>query len=241
MTPLDIILTWVPMLGPGAGLAAARSRRCSRRSSGAGEAESAAPAPAPAASTRSNRSASKARPSPTATTATTAASRSGPLDLTLRRGEIVVLAGGNGSGKTTLVKLLAGLYRPESGVVRIDGRAVADADGEAHRQLFSVVFADGHLFPTCSASPADPIDEPARDGLERLGCRSLVSRRATASSRRSTSRRARGGGWPCSPPGWRTGPSASSTNGPPTRTRRSSRSSTPSCSPRCGPRARACW
>ncbi len=33
----------------------------------------------------------------------------GPVDLILRRGEIVILAGGNGSGKTTLVKLISGL------------------------------------------------------------------------------------------------------------------------------------
>ena len=99
----------------------------------------------------------------------------GPLDLTLRRGEIVVLAGGNGSGKTTLVKLLAGLYRPESGVVRIDGRAVANADGEAYRQLFSVVFADGYLFPDLRGLAADPIDEPARAGLDRLELAQWVS------------------------------------------------------------------
>lgn len=99
----------------------------------------------------------------------------GPLDLTLRRCEIVVLAGGNGSGKTTLVKLLAGLYRPERGVVRLDGRPVVDAELAAHRRLFSVVFADGHLFRDLRGLGDDPIDEPARRGLEELGLASLVS------------------------------------------------------------------
>ena len=70
----------------------------------------------------------------------------GPVDLTLRPGELVILAGGNGSGKTTLVKLIAGLYRPDSGDVRIDGHRIGDLDREAYRQLFSIVFADGHLF-----------------------------------------------------------------------------------------------
>ena len=42
----------------------------------------------------------------------------GPIDLTLEPGEIVFLVGGNGSGKTTLVKLLTGLYPPESGSIR---------------------------------------------------------------------------------------------------------------------------
>ncbi len=70
-----------------------------------------------------------------------------PVDLTLRRGEIVILAGGNGSGKTTLVKLITGLYTPASGVVRLDGRVVDDENREAYRQLFSAVYADGYLFP----------------------------------------------------------------------------------------------
>jgi putative ATP-binding cassette transporter len=99
----------------------------------------------------------------------------GPLDLTLRRGEIVVLAGGNGSGKTTLVKLLSGLYRPESGIARVDGRAVSEADAESHRQLFSVVFADGHLFPDLRGIATDPIDDRAREGLERLNLSRVVS------------------------------------------------------------------
>jgi len=45
------------------------------------------------------------------------------LDLELRRGEIVVLAGPNGSGKTTVAKLAAGLLRPDRGVVERRGRA----------------------------------------------------------------------------------------------------------------------
>lgn len=99
----------------------------------------------------------------------------GPMDLTLRRGEIVILAGGNGSGKTTLVKVLSGLYRPESGVVRVDGRAVVDSEAEAYRQLFSVVFADGHLFGDLRGLGISPIDHRARDGLERLGLSPFVS------------------------------------------------------------------
>jgi putative ATP-binding cassette transporter len=99
----------------------------------------------------------------------------GPLDLTLRRGEIVVLAGGNGSGKTTLVKLLSGLYRPDSGAVRVDGRTVDNAESEAHRRLFSVVFADGHVFPDLRGLADDPIDQEAHSGIERLGLAPLVS------------------------------------------------------------------
>ncbi|MDH6593505.1 cyclic peptide transporter [Variovorax sp. TBS-050B] len=48
----------------------------------------------------------------------------GPIDLTLRRGEMVFVVGDNGSGKTTLIKLLLGLYAPQAGEVLIDGAVV---------------------------------------------------------------------------------------------------------------------
>ena len=57
----------------------------------------------------------------------------GPVDLELVPGEIVFLVGGNGSGKTTLVKLLAGLYHPEAGEVLIDDRPVIPELLEAYR------------------------------------------------------------------------------------------------------------
>ncbi len=67
----------------------------------------------------------------------------GPLDLELRKGEVVFITGGNGSGKSTLMKLLTGLYRPADGLVLIDGAAWHIED---HRGLFSTVFTDFHLF-----------------------------------------------------------------------------------------------
>jgi energy-coupling factor transporter ATP-binding protein EcfA2 len=45
------------------------------------------------------------------------------VDLELRRGEIVALAGPNGVGKTTIAKLAAGLLEPQAGAVRRRGRA----------------------------------------------------------------------------------------------------------------------
>jgi putative ATP-binding cassette transporter len=70
----------------------------------------------------------------------------GPLDLTLRAGELVFITGGNGSGKSTLLRLLTALYRPQEGVIALDGLAVEDAAGQAYRDLFSAVFSDAHLF-----------------------------------------------------------------------------------------------
>ncbi|WP_163575820.1 multidrug ABC transporter permease/ATP-binding protein [Halomonas faecis] len=70
----------------------------------------------------------------------------GPLDLTLRRGEVVFLIGGNGSGKSTLARLLTGLYHPQAGSIRVDGRPLQGADWATYRQHFSAIYTDFHLF-----------------------------------------------------------------------------------------------
>lgn len=81
----------------------------------------------------------------------------GPINLTLKRGELVFLIGGNGSGKSTLAMLLTGLYQPVSGTILLDGEAITDI--ERYRQLFSAVFTDVHLFDRLigpDAQPASP-------------------------------------------------------------------------------------
>ncbi|MEG3112497.1 MULTISPECIES: multidrug ABC transporter permease/ATP-binding protein [Pantoea] len=70
----------------------------------------------------------------------------GPINLTLRRGELVFLIGGNGSGKSTLAMLLTGLYQPQSGQLLLDGRAIEASDLDNWRKHFSAVFTDVHLF-----------------------------------------------------------------------------------------------
>ena len=46
------------------------------------------------------------------------------VNLDIYRGEILALLGENGSGKTTLMNMLAGIYFPDSGQIRIDGKDV---------------------------------------------------------------------------------------------------------------------
>ncbi|MEM9457420.1 MAG: ATP-binding cassette domain-containing protein [Myxococcota bacterium] len=70
----------------------------------------------------------------------------GPIDLSLRPGEIVFIVGDNGSGKTTLMKLLCGLYEPREGALMLDGVPLEGAQRIRYRRLFSVVFAQHQLF-----------------------------------------------------------------------------------------------
>lgn len=53
------------------------------------------------------------------------------VDLEVRSGEIVGVIGPNGSGKSTLLSMMSGFYRPDTGVVLVDGAPVPRA--QAHR------------------------------------------------------------------------------------------------------------
>ena len=70
----------------------------------------------------------------------------GPVDFTLNAGELVFITGGNGSGKSTFLKVLAGLYQPDSGKITLDGVRVDDSTRDAYRALIAAIFVDYHLF-----------------------------------------------------------------------------------------------
>jgi putative ATP-binding cassette transporter len=89
----------------------------------------------------------------------------GPIDLAFVPGELVFLVGGNGSGKTTLAKLITGLYTPETGEIRLNGKPIDDASREDYRQLFSVVFSDFYLFESLLGLNHGALDAKAREYL----------------------------------------------------------------------------
>jgi putative pyoverdin transport system ATP-binding/permease protein len=92
----------------------------------------------------------------------------GPLDLTFHRGEIVFLIGGNGSGKTTLAKLLVGLYVPESGQIRLNGKTTTQHNRDDYRQHFSAIFSDSYIFEDLLGLDETALDTKAGEYLSRL-------------------------------------------------------------------------
>jgi ABC-2 type transport system ATP-binding protein len=61
-----------------------------------------------------------------------------PISFTLNAGEITILTGANGSGKTTLLSCLAGLIRPSTGSVAVDGFDLYRDEVEVRRRLVFV-------------------------------------------------------------------------------------------------------
>jgi putative ATP-binding cassette transporter len=83
----------------------------------------------------------------------------GPLDFTLKAGELVFVTGGNGSGKSTFLRVLAGLYPPDSGEIILDGMPINDNTRELYRSLMSAIFFDYHLFQRLYGIPEpDPAE-----------------------------------------------------------------------------------
>jgi putative pyoverdin transport system ATP-binding/permease protein len=82
----------------------------------------------------------------------------GPVDVTIRRSELVFVTGNNGSGKSTFLKLLTGLYRPDAGEILCDDRALPPAVPQGYRDLFAVILGDFVLFERLyGMEDADPL------------------------------------------------------------------------------------
>ena len=68
------------------------------------------------------------------------------VNLNALPGEMLALVGSTGSGKSTLIGLLAGMYHPNSGAVRVDGVPVSEWDFNALRSRLALVQQDVFLF-----------------------------------------------------------------------------------------------
>jgi putative ATP-binding cassette transporter len=88
-----------------------------------------------------------------------AAFKIGPIDFNLHPGELVFITGGNGSGKSTFLRVLAGLYPPDSGQIRLNDQLINDETRDTYRSLMSAIFFDYHLFRRLYGVPdPDPGD-----------------------------------------------------------------------------------
>ena len=95
----------------------------------------------------------------------------GPFDLsvgvTIEKNEITVLSGASGAGKTTILRLLAGLDRPDQGIIRVDGETWFDSRVPIHvppqKRSIGFVFQDYALFPNMTVRANLEYASPVRN------------------------------------------------------------------------------
>jgi len=103
------------------------------------------------------------------------------ISFSVRRGETIAFVGPSGAGKTTLVKLLVGLYQPQSGQIVYNGIPEHAIDLDALRaqigfvtqdtQLFSGTIRENLVFVNPNASDAECLEV-----LSQAACDSLLAR-----------------------------------------------------------------
>ena len=101
------------------------------------------------------------------------------VDLHVQPGTTVALVGPTGAGKSTLAKLIARLYDPDEGAVRIDGMDLREVREDSLRAAMGIVPQEGHLFSGTIADNvrfAHPLasDDDVRRALDAVGALGFV-------------------------------------------------------------------
>ena len=101
------------------------------------------------------------------------------VSLDLKAGEVHALVGENGAGKSTLIKIVTGLYRPDSGTVLVDGRAVDfGSPRDALAAGVSAVHQERNLIPRFSVGENILLERlPTKNGLVDYGAVEHEARR----------------------------------------------------------------
>ena len=114
------------------------------------------------------------------------------LNLKINSGEKIALVGANGAGKTTFVKLLCGMYEPESGTILINGIDQKKLARKELYKLFSIVFQEKLILPftvgeNLAMDVAEKIDrEKAWSVLEKAGLKKVFEEQGISLERYMT-------------------------------------------------------
>jgi ATP-binding cassette subfamily B protein len=105
------------------------------------------------------------------------------VSLEVAPGEMVALVGANGSGKSTVVKLLARLYDPAAGSIRLEGLDLRDLSREDLHRNISVLFQDYQHYDLTARQNVwlgdvarDPGDPGVEEAARRAGAHDLLQR-----------------------------------------------------------------
>lgn len=103
------------------------------------------------------------------------------IQFSVKKGETIAFVGPSGAGKTSLVKLLVGLYQPQSGVINYNGISGKEIDLDQLRSQIGFVTQDTQLFSgsikenLLFVAPKATDDEILK-ALEKAACQSLLAR-----------------------------------------------------------------
>jgi phospholipid/cholesterol/gamma-HCH transport system ATP-binding protein len=99
------------------------------------------------------------------------------INLSVARGESVVVIGGSGTGKSVMLKCVLGLLRPESGSIKVDGEEVIGLSARDREQVmrkFGMLFQGGALFDSLKVWENVAFGLIQGQGMERAKARDIA-------------------------------------------------------------------